>query len=196
MAQHPSQPPPNPVATPAFGLYSRRMAAEDENPSPPDITVMLKTLVDGLHNLTLSRSIPTVVIAAVAMFTVGCGAQHATNSTPLASGPTPDPYVSIIPAPTATDTGGLGGFVTSGPIPSATPTKGAACHSEGTRGSDGSSDAYVCHKGHWVLLKYTEPKPGSPCGAAGRYFYVHNTPTYECYEGNWRRMPATASPSP
>lgn len=42
MAQHPSQPPPNPVATPAFDLYSRRMATEDENPSPPDITAMLK----------------------------------------------------------------------------------------------------------------------------------------------------------
>lgn len=29
------------MATPAFGLYSRRMATEDEGSSPPDITVML-----------------------------------------------------------------------------------------------------------------------------------------------------------
>jgi hypothetical protein len=41
-AQRPPQATPNPVATNAFAPYSRRMAAEDENPSQPDITALLK----------------------------------------------------------------------------------------------------------------------------------------------------------
>ena len=146
-------------------------------------------------NMPLQRWIPPSVIAAVAVFATGCGTQHATGSTPLTSGATPDPYVSVIPAPTATDTSGLRSIVTAGPIPSPAPAKSAACHREGARGSDASGNSYVCRTGHWVLLEFAAPEPGSPCGAAGRYFYVHNAPAYECYKGNWRRVPAATSPT-
>lgn len=98
-------------------------------------------------NMALQPWIPPAVIAAVAVFASGCGTQRATGSTPLTSGATPDPYVSVIPAPTATDTSGLRSIVTVGPIPSPAPAKGAACHREGARGSDASGN--TCSTTTW-----------------------------------------------
>ncbi|MBC9714749.1 hypothetical protein H9Y04_19535 [Streptomyces sp. TRM66268-LWL] len=124
-------------------------------------------------------------MAAAVLALGGCGA--------LPGGESPDPYTSVIPAPTSDSRGGGEEFVfSSGSFEIAEQddvAKGQPCEKEGAFGVGPGDDRFRCHDAHWVLLVWEPPEAGSSCPVEGQQFFQRNEPTHQCRDGRWEQLP-------
>ncbi|MER6702185.1 hypothetical protein ABTY35_35195 [Streptomyces fimicarius] len=121
--------------------------------------------------------IASVVVVAVA----GCG------SNVQVEGSSPDPFTSVVPAPTG-DGGQQSDFSVRVDPAVGDAAKGQPCTAgEGALGVDEQREQYACSKGRWVHIIWEPPKVGETCpGDEIRYFYQNSKATHECMDGRWQ----------